>query len=201
MHKLSSPGKIKFNLTLAGNSYDVKCISEIAGKNSGKIVLSSTSTNDSIKSDCWKEIMRKRAWMLENRLGSCSEMMLLLWQLFCVTKVAPFLNPRTAGGGGYPPPPSGFSQIAKKTAARSAAKFAIAIQPTIWHIFKKTMTRWHQRSRLQVTLGDLTSSCVFRSLTSCQRHTSDPNSLKLAVYSKGVGVYNLYISDFLYRWP
>ena len=28
---------------------------------------------------------------------------------------------------------------------------------------------------------------------------SDPNSLKLAVYSKDIGVYNLYISDFLYR--
>ena len=33
-------------------------------------------------------------------------------------------------------------------------------------------------------LSDLTSSCVFRSLTSCQRHTSDPTSLKLAVCSK-----------------
>ena len=30
---------------------------------------------------------------------------------------------------------------------------------------------------------------------------SDPNSLKLAVYSKDVGVYNLFISDFGYRWP
>ena len=52
------------------------------------------------------------------------------------------LNPRTAGGR------SGFSQIAKKTAARSAAKFAIAVQPTIWHISKKIMTRCHQMSRL-----------------------------------------------------
>ena len=42
-----------------------------------------------------------------------------------------FFNPRTDGGGGYPPPPSGFSQTAKKTAAHSAAKFAIAVQPTI----------------------------------------------------------------------
>ena len=63
------------------------------------------------------------------------------------------------------------------------------------------MTRWPQRSPLQVTLSDLTSSCVFRSLTWCQRHTSDPNSLKLAVYGKDIGVCNLYISDFWYRWP
>ena len=38
-------------------------------------------------------------------------------------------NPRTAGGGVSAP--SGFSQIAKKTAARIAAKFAIAVQPII----------------------------------------------------------------------
>ena len=110
------------------------------------------------------------------------------------------INPRTAGGGRLSAPLRFFAD-SEKTAARSAAKFTMAIQPTIWHISKKTMTRWHQRSRLQVTLGDLTSSCVFRSLTSCQRHTSDPNSLTLAVYSKGIGVYNLYISDFWYRWP
>ena len=110
------------------------------------------------------------------------------------------LNLRTAGGRISTPPPQIFRRY-EKMAARSAAKFAVAVQPTIWHISKKTMTRWHQRSRLQVTLSDLTSSCVFRSLTSCQRHTSDPNSLKLAVYSKNIGVYNLYISDFWYRWP
>ena len=33
-----------------------------------------------------------------------------------------------------------------------------------------------------------------------QRHTSDPNSLKLTMYSKSMGVYNLYIFGFfLYR--
>ena len=100
-----------------------------------------------------------------------------------------------------PPPPLRFFADSEKTAARSAAKFAIAVQPTIWHISKKTTTRWPQRSRDQVAVSDLTSSCVFRSLTSCQRHTSDPNSLKLTMYSKSMGVYNLYISDFLYRWP
>ena len=30
-----------------------------------------------------------------------------------------------------------FFADSKKTAARSAAKFAIAVQPTIWHISKK----------------------------------------------------------------
>ena len=45
-----------------------------------------------------------------------------------------WLIPRTAGG--RLSAPSGFSQIAKKTAACSAVKFAIAVQPTIWHISK-----------------------------------------------------------------
>ena len=48
-----------------------------------------------------------------------------------------YVNPRMAGGG-YPP--SGFSQIAKKkkTAARSAAKFAITVKPNnLTHLQKK----------------------------------------------------------------
>ena len=52
--------------------------------------------------------------------------------------VQKIFNPRTAGGGGYPPPPLRFfADSEKKTAARSAAIFAIAVQPTIWHISKK----------------------------------------------------------------
>ena len=40
-------------------------------------------------------------------------------------------NPRTAGGGRISPPPLRFFADSEKTAARSAAKFAIAVQPTI----------------------------------------------------------------------
>ena len=40
-------------------------------------------------------------------------------------------------GGGYHPPPLRFFADSEKTAARSAANFAIAVQPTIWHISKK----------------------------------------------------------------
>ena len=58
--------------------------------------------------------------------------------------------------GGRISPPSGFSQIAKKTVARHNCS-----ANNLTHFQKKTMTRWHQRSRLQVTLSDLTSSCVF----------------------------------------
>ena len=60
------------------------------------------------------------------------------------------------------------------------------------------MTRWPQRSRLQVTLGDLTSSCIFQRLRTCQRRIEDPNSLKLAVCNTNIGIYDLYISDFFY---
>ena len=43
------------------------------------------------------------------------------------------LNPRTAGEGQISTPLRFFAD-SEKTAARSAAKFAIAVQPTIWHI-------------------------------------------------------------------
>ena len=108
--------------------------------------------------------------------------------------------PRTAGGGGYPPPPPvRFFADSEKTAARSAAKIFIAVQPTIWHI-KKARTGWPQRSRLQATLSDLTSSCIFQSLRACQRHIEDPNSLKLAVCNTDI-VSTICISRiFLDRW-
>ena len=109
-------------------------------------------------------------------------------------------NPRTGGGGVDFNPPWGFSQIARKR-RRVAPPNLPELFSQQFDTFPKKMTRWPQRSRDQVGLNDLTSSCVFRSLTSCQGHTSDPNSLKLAWYSKGTGVYNLSISDFLYRWP
>ena len=42
------------------------------------------------------------------------------------------VNPRTGGGGvDFNPPPLRFFADSEKTAARSAAKFAIAVQPTI----------------------------------------------------------------------
>ena len=65
------------------------------------------------------------------------------------------------------------------------------------------LTSWPQRSRLQVTLSDLTSSCVFRSLRACQRHIKDTNSLNLAACNTGIGIYDVYISDFFIsvrRW-
>ena len=51
------------------------------------------------------------------------------------------INPRTAGGRRLSAPLKFFAD-SEKTAARSSAKFAIAVQPTILHISKKkTMTR------------------------------------------------------------
>ena len=41
----------------------------------------------------------------------------------------------------------------------------------------------------------------FQSLRACQRHTKDPNSLKLAVCNTDICIYALFISDFWYRWP
>ena len=49
-----------------------------------------------------------------------------------------------------------------------------------------------------VPLSELTSSCILQSLRACQRHIEDPNSLKLAVCNTDIGIYDLYISDFVY---
>ena len=86
------------------------------------------------------------------------------------------------------PPPLRFFADSEKTAARSAETFAIAVQPTICNIYKNLMTRWPQRSRLQVTLDDLTSSCIFQSLRASQRHINYPNSLKLPVCNTDIGI-------------
>ena len=42
---------------------------------------------------------------------------------------------------------------------------------------------------------------LFQSLRACQRHIKDLNSLKLAGCNTDIGIYELYISDFVYRWP
>ena len=40
---------------------------------------------------------------------------------------------------------------------------------------------------------------LFQSLRACQRHSKDLNSLKLAGCNTDIGIYDLYISDVLYR--
>ena len=39
----------------------------------------------------------------------------------------------------------------------------------------------------------------FQSLRACPRHIKDLNSLKLAGCNTDIGIYDMYISDFLYR--
>ena len=107
----------------------------------------------------------------------------------------PSFNPRTAGGQLYAP--SGFSQIAKKRRGtrRQICHSCSAFSQQFGTFGQKMMTRWPQRSRLQVTLSDLTSSCIFQSLRVCQRYIEDPNSLKLAVCKTDIGIYDFYVSD------
>ena len=105
---------------------------------------------------------------------------------------------RARPGGGYPPLPSGFSWIAKKRRRVARSNFAKLFKQhfdTLPASFQ-VLTSWPQRSRLQVTLSDPTSSCIFQSLRACQRHIKDPNSLKLAVCNTDIGIYDFYVSDF-----
>ena len=40
-----------------------------------------------------------------------------------------------------------------------------------------------------------------QSLTSCPRHSFDPNTLKHALCNTSIGLYKSYIADCSYRWP
>ena len=56
-------------------------------------------------------------------------------------------------------------------------------------------------SRLQVTLSDLTSNCVFQSLRASQRQIKNPNPLKLAMCNTDMGIYQIRgVSSFGVPW-
>ena len=67
------------------------------------------------------------------------------------------VNPRPAGGGAFERPPSGFSRLAKKTAARSAAGFSPTLPPIFSATFVKISTQCHVRSGHQVRSSDPTT--------------------------------------------
>ena len=72
--------------------------------------------------------------------------------------IASPVNPRPAGGGGrLNASPSGFSRIAKKTAARSAAGFSPTLPPIFSATFVKISTQCHVRSGHQVRSSDPTT--------------------------------------------
>ena len=112
-----------------------------------------------------------------------------------VTKVGNFFQP-VHGRGGRLPAPSYFLWIAKKRVGRRQLLHSCSWN-TLTHC-PKTLTSCPQRSRLQVTLSDLTLSCVFQSLRAYQRHIKYSNPLKLAVCNTDIGIYDLCISDLLY---
>ena len=68
-----------------------------------------------------------------------------------------YFNPRPAGGGRLNAPPSGFSRIAEKTAARSAAGFLPTLPPIFSATFVKISTQCHVRSGHQVRSSDPTT--------------------------------------------
>ena len=83
-------------------------------------------------------------------------------------------------------------------AARSAAKFGIAVQSFFCASCVKILTPGHIRSGLQVTLSDVTSKRNLATLTSCHSHSYEPSVFKLLEVDEVNSSSNLYISDFLY---
>ena len=108
------------------------------------------------------------------------------------------INPRTAGGGHICAPPHRFFADSRKMAARSAAKFGIAVQSSFAHLVLKFLTPGHIRSGLQVTLSDVTSKRNLATLTPCHSHSYEPSVFKLLEVDEVNSSSNLYISDFVY---
>ena len=81
-----------------------------------------------------------------------------------------------------------FFADSEKTAVRSAAKFAIAIQLTFRHIFKKKL--WPDDPKGHVTmLHYVTESYIFSKFDIVPKENQLSEILNFALYSKGIGVY------------
>ena len=109
-----------------------------------------------------------------------------------------FFNPRTAWGGYPPPPPIRFfvdSEKRRRYKILHSCTYNTLIQCCkFWPPdLKGDASRSHYVTWPEVAF--------FQSLRVCQRHIKDPSSLKFAVCNTDIGIYDLYISDFLYRWP
>ena len=110
------------------------------------------------------------------------------------------INPHTAEGAVIHPPPLRFFADSEKTTARGAAKFAIAVQPTSWHISKKddpmspkvTPPGHNKWPDLKLHFSK------FESLSKTHHRCKLFGTHSV----HDVGIYDLFISDFfLYRWP
>ena len=93
--------------------------------------------------------------------------------------------------------PSGFSQISKKTVARSSAIFGTAVHTSFPH------TLW--KFRTQVTHGQVTRSrqviSLKKKLNVRHSYTEWPITLQLSAINIRTRIYETYITEFRYRWP
>ena len=104
-------------------------------------------------------------------------------------------------GGGYPlPAPRGFFVGNGKTALRSAAKFGLTIV-YFFTQYVQVLASYLEKSGYQVNLNDPTSHNLFATLRPRQSQSRWLSALKLAGCNEPMGTYNLYVSDFVFRWP
>ena len=103
---------------------------------------------------------------------------------------------RARPGGGYQPPPLRFFADSEKTAARSAAKFAIAVQPTIWHISKK---RWPDDTKGHDSRSDL--KVRFSKFDIVPKAHQWSELFETRSVQLGHRCLHFVYSNFWYRWP
>ena len=108
---------------------------------------------------------------------------------------------RARPGGGNPPPSLRFFADCEKR--RRVAP------PNLPQLFSKQLTTFPKKNDDPMTRKVTPPGHIkwpdlklhFSKFETFRRHIEDPNSLKLAVCNTDIGIYDLYISDFLYRWP
>ena len=102
------------------------------------------------------------------------------------------------GGGGLivENPPPVFFQIVKKW-RRAAAPFSAHL---IIHLFRTCCEKFRPRSRKVRSPGHIKWSHPIKSLNVRQRYTDWTIALKLSAIATNNGVYEMYISEFRYRW-
>ena len=81
-------------------------------------------------------------------------------------------------------------------AARSAAKFGIAVHSSFFASCVKSLAPGHIRSGLQVALSDVTSKRNLATLTPCHSHSNEPSVFKLLEVDEVNSSSNLYILNF-----
>ena len=110
------------------------------------------------------------------------------------TWFSPELILRTDGGE-YPPP-----EVFRRYRKNRGATRGMTISSSLFTHYMQVVTFYLEKSGHQISSNGPTSHHLFSTLRPRQSQSRWPSALKVAGCIEPIGTYNLYISDFLYRW-